>query len=377
MVKVTRHWNLSMILKRFLFSFIPGIIIYELFLEYRTLTVHEKSATEMAMPGGTIVNVSLVEFEPGVNTKQIPNTEVKERKKKEHLEQHMIFGADIIHNIKRGDIEFDDPHLLGYIRRHIYGPSELPLNISDPYRNDFSQIEQSVFVDFALGYRRNGFYVDCGAGDGELFSNTLFFERDREWKGLLIEPNPGDFNTLLHKRRKVFSINACVSPKNRSSIEILRSASGFVSGLQGYVDELHKGTDFKNNWWYQGDIAVQCFPFYSIMLALDIDHIDYLSIDVEGPEAEILQTIPYDKIRVDIITVEYRAKGQQSDLIARSMEKLALIRSVIGKTGLYDEVGILPPLKIFNRNQAMQSQTALEKTGLDVVFRRTDLRDES
>ncbi|ELT88811.1 hypothetical protein CAPTEDRAFT_205199 [Capitella teleta] len=375
MGRLFKRCSVTMLIKRFMLSFIPGIIIYELINEYKGLLLHEDSPTELAAP--ILKNGSLATLEPPLDTPRPPHMDIVEVKprQKTHIQDHVIFGADDIHDIKHGGIDSEDPKLLGYIRRHIHGPSQRELNITDQYRNDFSQIEQSVFVDFALGYRKGGFFVDCGAGDGELFSNTLFFERDREWSGLLIEPNADDFSTLLHKRRKAFSLNACVSPSKHSSVEVFRKASGFISGLRGYVDELHSGIDFAGNWWYQGETTVQCYPLYSILLALDRDHIDYLSLDVEGPEVEILDTIPFDKLRIDVITVEYRAKGQQSDLLSRSLEKLGRIREVIGKTGLYDEIGILPPLKVFNRNQAMQSQGALEKTGLDVVFRRSDLRE--
>ncbi len=44
-------------------------------------------------------------------------------------------------------------------------------------------IGQSVDMDKILRGRRNGFYVECGAGDGEGLSNTLFFERERNWTG--------------------------------------------------------------------------------------------------------------------------------------------------------------------------------------------------
>jgi len=49
---------------------------------------------------------------------------------------------------------------------------------------------QSAFVDKLLSGRRDGFFVECGAADGESFSNSLFFELERNWTGLLIEANP-------------------------------------------------------------------------------------------------------------------------------------------------------------------------------------------
>ena len=57
------------------------------------------------------------------------------------------------------------------------------------------------------------FFLEAGAYDGEMISNTLFFEMKLGWSGLLIEPNPIAFEKLLHKQRKAWAINACISRK--------------------------------------------------------------------------------------------------------------------------------------------------------------------
>jgi hypothetical protein len=46
---------------------------------------------------------------------------------------------------------------------------------------------------------------------------------------------------------------------------------------------------------------VQCFPLYSILLAVGRTHIDYFGLDVEGSEYKILKTIPWHKINVKVI----------------------------------------------------------------------------
>ena len=53
-------------------------------------------------------------------------------------------------------------------------------------------------------------------------------------------------------------------------------------------------------------VDVQCFPFYSILLALNIKHIDVFSLDVEGAEVLILDTIPFDKVDISMLNVEYQ-----------------------------------------------------------------------
>ena len=50
---------------------------------------------------------------------------------------------------------------------------------------------------------------------------------------------------------------------------------------------------------------VMCFPFYSMMLALNRTKIDYFSLDVEGFELHVLKTIPFDKLDISVISAEY------------------------------------------------------------------------
>lgn len=61
-------------------------------------------------------------------------------------------------------------------------------------------------------FKREGFFIECGALDGERSSNTIVLEVDHGWRGLLIEMDPFFYTQLLAKNRKSWSINACLSP---------------------------------------------------------------------------------------------------------------------------------------------------------------------
>ena len=57
---------------------------------------------------------------------------------------------------------------------------------------------------------------------------------------------------------------------------------------------------------YDSSISISyCFPFYSFMLAIGRTEIDYFSLDVEGLELEVLRTIPFDKLNIKVLSVEY------------------------------------------------------------------------
>ena len=72
-------------------------------------------------------------------------------------------------------------------------------------------------------------------------------------------------------------------------------------------------------------------------LALGRTHIDYFSLDVEGAELQILETIPFDKLTIDVLTIEFAVVGSEE----AGARKLENIRRLFNETGLYTEVGIL------------------------------------
>ena len=72
--------------------------------------------------------------------------------------------------------------------------------------------------DFLSGYfQTGGFFIECGANDGQFRSNTLELEMERNWTGLLIEADPILGKQLLDKHRKAWVANVCASPENSIS----------------------------------------------------------------------------------------------------------------------------------------------------------------
>ncbi|XP_052090652.1 uncharacterized protein LOC127727198 [Mytilus californianus] len=218
-----------------------------------------------------------------VPTAKMSITQLKN--KDDYLEE-----MDILNKQK---VDMDDPRLINLIRNYwIENPSDKPYNLNKPHVIDPS-IGQAAFVDNRLNFKIGGFFVECGALDGETRSNTLIFERTRSWNGLLIEADPSNYKLLRNKNRKAFTINACLSvysypvkmqfKKNFSVGKILQNQNS-------------TGKDI---------VDVQCFPFYSIMKALNVTHVDFFSLDVEGAELQVLQTIPFGKLDIDMMTVEF------------------------------------------------------------------------
>ena len=249
----------------------------------------------------------------------------------------------------------NDQQLVDYTRSHISQQSLTRPRQLGSQRKDSSQEGQSAFVDKLLSGRRDGFFVECGAADGETFSNSLFFELQRNWTGVLIEANPDYHRALLNKNRRAYVLRSCLSTERRPATVRFRR-QGVLGGIvdTALQARLSFVSDKTNH-----DVEVNCFPLNSIMTALNVSHVDYLSLDVEGPELEILRTVDWTRLRIDVITVEYRiALGKRNNGIAKSatLKKLNDTRQFFRDTGIYNEVALLP--------------TGDEANGLDVVFSR-------
>ena len=97
-----------------------------------------------------------------------------------------------------------------------------------------SQYKQDFWVDQLLEQKEHGVFLDIGANDGVTISNSYFFEKERKWEGICVEPI-ADVYEKLDRSRNCHKINACVSDKNgkevffriegHSEMQILFSAS--------------------------------------------------------------------------------------------------------------------------------------------------------
>ncbi|CAG7709887.1 unnamed protein product [Allacma fusca] len=206
------------------------------------------------------------------------------------------------------NLPVNDPRVLDYLRQLIIPPSTLPYvftNRSKKYPSEFLRQLDKLFKN-----KNNGFFIECGANDGEFFSNTLELEK-KGWTGLLIEAHPELAKSLLTKHRKAWFANICLSPYNNIS-EMQFAEANSDWGLDGIGKLLLPDTNNMTHHRLYG--TVRCFPLASLMAAMDIKHVDYFSLDVEGVDLKVLKTLPFDDtlvidyIQVEIVLVK---EGQQ------------------------------------------------------------------
>jgi FkbM family methyltransferase len=187
-----------------------------------------------------------------------------------------------------------------------------------------SQSLQDVFLDrWVFAGMTGGVFVDIGAHDGVSLSNSFFFEQARGWTGICIEPNPDTFQRLIANRR-TDALNCCVAA--RSGTVQFQKISGYSEMLSGiavnYRPEHRKRVDdeLKQHGGSSELIAIEARTMSDIAAQHGLSEITYLSIDTEGSELEILQSMDLERPFVHAVTAECNfddAKTQMVSLMYR------------------------------------------------------------
>jgi FkbM family methyltransferase len=174
-----------------------------------------------------------------------------------------------------------------------------------------SQDNQDKFLETnVFKGHKNGIYVDVGAHDGITINNTLYFERYNNWSGINIEPIKTVFEKLEVNRTKPNNINLNVAVCNFDGETDFYRNTGYtemISGIISTFDNRHLQRLAYENSATDGEtivVKVEVNRLETIFDRYNIKYVNYLSIDVEGGEFEVIKSINFDKVAIDIIGFE-------------------------------------------------------------------------
>ena len=190
----------------------------------------------------------------------------------------------------------------------------------------YSQVKQDEILENNIfkGFQ-NGFFVDIGAHDGVTINNTLFFEKERGWKGINVEPIPDIYKKLVENRPNCVNLKYAVCNKEGISDFLLNKGyTEMLSGLKDTFDQRHLQRLERENKETSSTtelIQVETKRFESICDEYNVRHIHYLSIDVEGAESDVIQSINFDKVFIDVIGFENNFEDTSLPIITYLMLK--------------------------------------------------------
>jgi FkbM family methyltransferase len=185
---------------------------------------------------------------------------------------------------------------------------------NDMYHSQVGQdkyLNENVFI-----FKENGFFVEVGASDGVKLSNTLFFEESMGWNGICIEPNPSAYRDLCINRECV--AYDCAVDIEDGQVEFTKNV-GYTEQLSGITKYYDPRQVNRIAEWVDGNaddggivpnsgssevIQVKSRRLSSIFHECQVTEVDYLSIDVEGAELPVIQSIDFDEVFVHVIGFE-------------------------------------------------------------------------
>lgn len=165
----------------------------------------------------------------------------------------------------------------------------------------YSQEGEDILTDRLLGGKEIGFYIDVGAHHPRRFSNTYYFYR-KGWSGINFEPNPELFKFFLKERPRDLNFNTGLYSKPAELkyhyFEEPALNTFSVDAAAQYQAGNHKL------------IKTETIAVTTLSKALEGVHvpevIDFMSIDTEGLEGDILRAIDWNEIRPEVLLIELK-----------------------------------------------------------------------
>lgn len=197
----------------------------------------------------------------------------------------------------------------------------------------YSQIEQDkYYVQNIIKYKKNGTFLDIGSYDGITFSNTYYLEKHLNWSGICIEPNPSMFQKCKENRKSIVC-NKAIFEKSNEKIEFIIPCGNNIEGgieqlcgLKEFIREKNLKKDFINQYSKYNTILVDTVNINELLDTHNLHNIDYMSLDTEGYELNILKSINYEKNIIKYITVEHGNDDDYQTQIKEFLESKNYIR---------------------------------------------------
>ena len=187
---------------------------------------------------------------------------------------------------------------------------EATANLLAELSNSTAQLHQDLIALLFHEFKQGGYFVEFGATDGKRFSNTHLLENSYSWNGILAEPGK-KWHKSLRANRGCIIETKCVWSESGKTLEFNETEIGELSTLEMFsAGDIHFEQRLSGNRYEVETISLEDL--------LDTNSapkfIDYLSIDTEGSEFQILSTFNFTKYTFGLITCEHNYTPSREDV---------------------------------------------------------------
>jgi len=178
--------------------------------------------------------------------------------------------------------------------------------------------QDRVVRDYFKG-AKHGRYIEVGSYDGETFSNTWILDWCLQWEGLLIDPSTRNLDISGHYRPNAIHYHVAINHEEKEDCLFFENDDTALAGLQDTVKTSGQGKEQ----------TVQCVRLERLLDERGWSYVDFVSIDTEGNELNVLKGIDFEKVVIQLFLIE--ANGHEL-AIERLLKPLGytLIKSMSG-----------------------------------------------
>jgi FkbM family methyltransferase len=178
-------------------------------------------------------------------------------------------------------------------------PVEEALRVLEASR---AQLQQDIFAWSRRDFRAGGFFVEFGACDGVQHSNTQMLEAEHGWTGILAEPARRWHDALANNRPGARIDRECVWSGTGEQLMFVETDCAELSTIERFADADRHSPSRRGGARY----SVRTITLDDLLDKYDAPRdIDYLSLDTEGSEYEILAAHDFTSRRIHVITCEH------------------------------------------------------------------------
>ena len=166
-----------------------------------------------------------------------------------------------------------------------------------------SQNGQDLLALLSNDFKKGGIFIEFGAYDGVIFSNTYLLEKQFGWSGILIDPIPNHYKSMK-LNRKCKLIHGAITAEKQHSVLIEELPASDLSRLvekPGIFKKTHEVKSFTLQ-----EVIDQNLPNVGI---------DFLSIDIEGNDIDILKSLDLNRYKINTVCVEHNFREGSDEII--------------------------------------------------------------
>ncbi|MFH0927340.1 MAG: FkbM family methyltransferase [Candidatus Micrarchaeota archaeon] len=202
-----------------------------------------------------------------------------------------------------------------------------------PFMGSYSQFGEDLEIERLLGGKKEGFYVDVGANDPDALSNTKRFYK-KGWRGINIEPNAANLHKFRLLRPRDINLNIGIGPQG-GEMEFYLFDPHELSTFSAQEAQKYQNLGYK----LVEKKPVGIEPLRDVLQkhAQGVE-IDFLSVDAEGYDLEVLKSNDWQKFRPRVLCVEIteHASGKRrGDIEAFLAQAGYLLAKYNGLNGMY------------------------------------------